>query len=98
MKISIAASATMALLSHFKLVQAQVADWSDLHDDLYSNPEENEKFEEAVDDLRQLFITFEQQVNYYESIALAWPNFVGYWKDYYGQDGSGQNHWYDGDV
>ena len=51
MKISIAASATMALLHHFKLAQAQAANWDDLHDDLYNTPEETEKFDEEIDKL-----------------------------------------------
>ena len=84
----------MALLTHFQRVLAHEAD----DPELYVRSDEKEEFQDALDDLEHLFIQVEAQVAYYETVALGWPNFVDQWKDYYGQDGSGADHWYGGDV
>ena len=80
MRTSFATSAAIAMLSHYKHVQAiEVND-----PELYSRADEKVVFQDALDDLEQLFIQIETQVAYYETVALGWPNFVDQWKDYYG--------------
>ena len=56
----------------------------DLHPDLYDIQEEADDFEEAINSLDYIWDLAEAQIRWWETVPVAWANFVGTWTNTWG--------------